>query len=59
MITYQEKNMVRRINFRGREGKEKVLELVAYQFELVYDLSLSSTDNMSENPGFESCLGVW
>ena len=23
------------------------------------DISISTTDNVSTNPGFESCLGIW
>ena len=39
--------------------KEKQLMLVAYLFELVYDLMLSPTYCVSLNPGFESCHGYF
>ena len=39
--------------------KDKRLMLVAYLFELVYDLMLSSHDCVSLNPGFESCHGFY
>lgn len=33
--------------------------MVAYHAELAYDLCISPIDNVSMNPGFETCLGVW
>lgn len=38
---------------------EKFLSIVAYQFELGYDLAIAARDNVSESPGFESFLGVF
>ena len=35
------------------------IDVVAYLIELVYDLETSPADNVSNNPGFESCLGIW
>ena len=47
-------------NIRGCETlKEKQLVLVGYLFELCYDLCLSGTSNVSNNPGFESVLGIF
>ena len=50
-----------------KEEREKIernkrcndIDLIAYQFELAYDLAISPSDNVSNNPGFESFLGVW
>ena len=36
----------------------KKLSMVGYLFELVLDLCISSTDNVSDAPGFESMTGV-
>ena len=30
--------------------------MIAYLIELAYDLAISPLDNISESPGFESCL---
>ena len=49
---------------KSKEGscttlKEKQLVMVGYLFELLYDLCLSPLWNVSQNPGFESRLGVF
>ena len=49
---------------KSKEGscttlKEKQLVMVGYMFELLYDLCLSPLWNVSQNPGFESRLGVF
>ena len=38
---------------------EKQLVVVGYFFELCYDICLSPSKNVSNNPGFESMLGVF
>ena len=35
------------------------LEMVAYFFELAYDLCLSPQDNVSQSPGFEKYIGQY
>ena len=56
----EEKERIHKLNMRGRATSAlKTNDMVAYLIELGYDLALSSTDNVSENPGFESCLGIW
>ena len=45
-------------NVAGTE-KDKQRMLVAYLFELVYDLMLSPSACVSLNPGFESCHGYF
>ena len=34
----------------------KRIDMIAYLIELAYDLAISPLDNISESPGFESCL---
>eukprot|EP00957_Ditylum_brightwellii_P010510 796662-Ditylum_brightwellii.AAC.1 len=52
----REKELVSKINFRGQNKKEKYIEMVAYHFEFVFDLCIAACNNVSENPGFETCL---
>ena len=47
-------------NIRGCNTlREKQLVVVGYFFELCYDLCLSPRNNVSNNPGFNSILGVF
>ena len=47
-------------NIRGcKSMREKQLVVVGYFFELCYDICLSPRHNVSNNPGFESILGVF
>ena len=47
-------------NIRGCNTlQEKQLVVVGYFFELCYDICLPSKYNISNNPGFESILGVF
>ena len=49
-----------RTNIRGTNTlQEKQLTVVGYFFELCYDICLSPRHNVSNNPGFESILGVF
>jgi hypothetical protein len=51
---------IQAFNFRGATSLvEKQMHMVGYLFELAYDLCISSVDNVSLNPGLETCLGVW
>jgi hypothetical protein len=48
------------VNFRGVTTLEaKQMHMIGYLFELAYDLCIDSVANVSLNPGFETCLGVW
>lgn len=38
---------------------EKFHTILAYQFEIGYDLAIASGDNVSESPGFESFIGIF
>jgi len=53
--TSDEKASVLRTNFSGKLGNQKFSEMVAYLFELGYDLALSRSHNVSESPGLEGC----
>lgn len=53
-MTKDEKEMIRKLNLRGRSGAEKFADVVAYTMELAYDLAICERDNTSDNPGFEA-----
>ena len=42
-----------------RNQRCNIIDMIAYQIELAYDLAISPSDNISNNPGFESFIGVW
>ena len=46
---------MRKVNFHGRTNSKKFLEMVAYLFELGYDLAISKRHNVLKSPGFEGC----
>ena len=47
-------------NVRGANTlREKQLTVVGYFFEMGYDICLAPGRNVSNNPGFESILGVF
>ena len=56
-------NENKRINASNKAGRNttalKRIDVIAYLIELVYDLAISPVDNVSENPGFESCLNIY
>ena len=58
-----EDNEKKNIDAQKRSGRGttmlKKIDMIAYLVELAYDLAISPVDNVSQNPGFESCLGVW
>jgi hypothetical protein len=39
--------------------EEKQYKMIAYAFEKAYDLAISPVLNVSQNPGFETPLGVF
>ena len=53
--TADEKRSILSTNFRGKDGNKKFMEMVAYLFELGYDLALGRSNNVSRSPGFEAC----
>jgi hypothetical protein len=53
-------NSVSKVNFAGNLGLvQKQLHFVGYLAELCYDLALDKRNNLSENPGFETPLGIF
>ena len=47
-------------NMRGANTlRERQLIVVGYFFEMCYDICLSPSHNVSNNPGFETILGVF
>lgn len=44
---------------KNMQDIEKFQAILAYQFELAYDLAISPNFNVSRSPGFESFLGVF
>ena len=56
----EEKQKINKMSLSGRSTTMlKRIDMIAYLFELGYDLAISPADNVSQNPGFESCLGIW
>jgi hypothetical protein len=53
--TAEEEEWISNINFLGKSGEQKYMQMAAYLFELGYDLALAKIDNVSESPGFEGC----
>ena len=51
--TADERRAILRTNFRGNMEVQKFMEMVAYLFELGYDLALSPSDNVLRSPGFK------
>ena len=56
-------NEIKKMNNTKKKSRhtivEKKIDMISYLFELGYDLCLSPLDCVSNNPGFESVLGVW
>ncbi len=55
MYTKEEEKWIRDLNFRGKTGNHKNMQMAAYLFELGYELALARKDNVSDSPGFEAC----
>ena len=39
--------------------QDKQFVVIGYFFELGYELMLAANQDVSQNPGFESCLGIY
>ena len=53
-------NKIGKIKFRGyTELKKKQIIMITYLAELAYDIAISARDNVSDSPGFETCLGIF
>ena len=55
LYSKEEKERIRRTKFNGKSEDKKFMQMVAYLFELGYDLALSRIHNVSQSPGFEGC----
>ena len=55
LYSKEEKERIRRTNFNGKSEGKKFMQMIAYLFELGYDLALSRSHNVSQSPGFEGC----
>ena len=55
LYSKEEKEHIRRTKFNGKSEDKKFMQMVAYLFELGYDLALSRIHNVSQSPGFEGC----
>lgn len=53
--TDEEKTLICKVNFKSRLDKEKTSEMVAYLFEIAYDVAMCPMNNVSQSPGFEGC----
>ena len=53
-FTPKENKKILNVNFKGHSGCEKYLDMIAYLFELGYDISINPSKNDSDSPGFES-----
>ena len=54
IYTKEEKEWIGTL-FSERTLEQKYMQMVAYLFELGYDLAIGRTDNISDSPGFEGC----
>jgi hypothetical protein len=55
LYTNEEKQRISSVNFSGKSGEQKYMTMIAYLFELGYDLAISPRRNVSNSPGFEGC----
>ena len=55
IFTEEEEKWISALNFRGKTGEKKYMQMAAYLFELGYELALARRDNVSDSPGFEGC----
>ena len=53
--TKEEAEWINKLNFTGKSGEQKYMQISAYLFELGYDLALAPLDNVSQSSGFEGC----
>ena len=45
IFTEEEEKWISALNFRGKTGKKKYMQMAAYLFELGYELALARRDN--------------
>jgi hypothetical protein len=59
IVNEKETKQIKSSMGKALTNMQKFHDMCAYQFELGYDLALSSSCNVSESPGFESVLGIY
>ena len=61
VISEEVQQKIRDVRFQGldHQHEKKTLHMIGYLAELAYDLCIAPSDNVSSNPGFETCLGVF
>ena len=59
IYTKEEKEWIGSLSFSGRTLEQKYMQMVAYLFELGYDLAIGRTNNISDSPGFEGRVLSW
>ena len=53
-------NKIGKIKFKGcTESKKNQIIMITYLAEIAYDIAISARDNVSDSPGFETCLGIF
>ncbi len=55
IYTEEEEKWISKLNFQGKTGKQKYMQMAAYLFELDYNLALVWKDDVLDSPGFKSC----
>ena len=51
---------INKMNMRGRSiWDTKVTTMISYLVEIIYNILILPINNVSVNPGFESCHGIW
>ena len=55
MYMREEEKWISNLNFRGKTGDQKYMQMGAYHFELGYELAMARKDDLSDSPGFKSC----
>ena len=55
MFIKEEDQWISNLNFWGKTGNHKNMQMAVYLFELGYKLALARKDNVSDSPGFEAC----
>ena len=60
LFSKEEIQSITKMKKRGvNTWESKCVDVIAYLIELAFDIAISPLDNVSDNPGFESCHGMW
>ncbi len=55
MYTREEEKWISNLNFWGKTGDQKYMQMAAYLYERGYKLALAHRDDVSDSHGFKSC----